>query len=252
MRGDHVQRYSFARDTVRAGDILDVGCGHGFGALILGSQGFRYVGIDTDRDAILWACKTITPLHPWTNFYTVQEFQRGSRDERFDAIILYEVIEHVRDAPDLLSFCRARLKRSGLLLVSTPNGSLSRRRPELFQSRYHVREYTSMEVLTLLHGAGFRSQLFMQYRSDRLDVFPQRAKAALLPARMVIQQNETPSAPNLTVSPHQSGLSRLYSVLKLAPSWPGLWRIRPMQLDDAESTKYSHIVAICGLEPKGG
>jgi 2-polyprenyl-3-methyl-5-hydroxy-6-metoxy-1,4-benzoquinol methylase len=84
--------------------ILEIGCGAGWVGQYLKNQGFRnYTGID---------------LYPPADIVgDIKQWQRlGIKPRTYDAIIAFEVVEHV----DCFEECCEILKPGGLLLVTTP------------------------------------------------------------------------------------------------------------------------------------
>ena len=95
--------------------LLDVGCSNG--AVVAAAQdvGFKAEGVDTAPLAIADGQKRGLKLH--CGFLADIQFE----DARFDAITLYEVIEHVPDSYALIAECARLLKPGGVLLIGTGN-----------------------------------------------------------------------------------------------------------------------------------
>jgi 2-polyprenyl-3-methyl-5-hydroxy-6-metoxy-1,4-benzoquinol methylase len=95
--------------------LLDVGCSNG--AVVSAAQdvGFKAEGVDTAPLAIADGRKRGLTLH--CGFLADIRFD----DARFDAITLYEVIEHVPDSWALITECARLLKPNGVLLIGTGN-----------------------------------------------------------------------------------------------------------------------------------
>ena len=51
----HLKRYEFARPYAEGKDVLDAGCGVGYGTAFLAETARRAVGVDISRDAIAYA-----------------------------------------------------------------------------------------------------------------------------------------------------------------------------------------------------
>jgi SAM-dependent methyltransferase len=100
--------------------VLDLGCGNGLVvSLPLAEAGFDITGVDVHAPSIESA-RAANPL-PNARFECadVIDFQR---DERFDAVILSDVLEHVDEPGRLLDNALAHLHADGLVLISIPNG----------------------------------------------------------------------------------------------------------------------------------
>jgi 2-polyprenyl-3-methyl-5-hydroxy-6-metoxy-1,4-benzoquinol methylase len=100
----------------RPGTILDVGSGTGLFLAIAKRRGWEPYGIDDSAGAIDYAREHFG-LDLWVGDFA--EFQ--SRDQRFDVITGWDIIEHSRDPVGLLSAMRRSLAPGGSVVLSTPN-----------------------------------------------------------------------------------------------------------------------------------
>jgi 2-polyprenyl-3-methyl-5-hydroxy-6-metoxy-1,4-benzoquinol methylase len=99
------------------GFLLEVGAGSGDMLKRMELLGWRVEGVDFDRQAVRAArCKDLT-LRVGTLA------SQGYADNRFDAIVMSHVIEHVHNPIGLLQECHRVLKYGGWLVVVTPNVS---------------------------------------------------------------------------------------------------------------------------------
>jgi SAM-dependent methyltransferase len=95
--------------------ILDVGCSSGSAVFIANSLGLQAEGIDPSAKAVNDGISRGLKLH----FGYLQD--AAFDDNSFDAITLYEVIEHLSDPAALLKECARILRPDGILLVGTGN-----------------------------------------------------------------------------------------------------------------------------------
>ena len=95
--------------------ILDVGCSNGSFVSITNSLGLQSEGVDPSEKAVANGLKKGLNLH--VGFLDEVSFP----DNSFDAITLYEVIEHIADPVDLLKECARILHPEGILLLGTGN-----------------------------------------------------------------------------------------------------------------------------------
>jgi SAM-dependent methyltransferase len=98
-----------------AGRLLDVGCGNGSMLQRLSEFGWQVEGVDFDPDAVQQArarglSVRLGALH-----------DQAYPDERFDAITMSHVVEHVHDPLALLRECHRILTAGGRLALVTPN-----------------------------------------------------------------------------------------------------------------------------------
>jgi SAM-dependent methyltransferase len=146
---EHLARYEWAAPNVRGLRVLDVGCGYGYGSDLLLSSGARQVvAVDTDPAAIAFATRTFR--RPGLNY------ARGKlaavRSESMEAVVSFEVLEHVNE-PDRFVHELARvLTPGGPLFLSTPNRKFMERFYVNGRSPnpFHIQEYTVPEVDAML------------------------------------------------------------------------------------------------------
>ncbi len=144
--------------------ILDVGCGPGYLAEYLAKQkNCIVVGVEQDPRLAEIARRVCAQVHE------VDLETEGLRNiqGKFTAIFFGDVIEHVRNAPDLLRQASELLEVGGRIIVSTPNfvhiknrvrvlfGSFEYRDAGLLD-RTHVHFYTKRTLYGLLNEAGYR------------------------------------------------------------------------------------------------
>jgi 2-polyprenyl-3-methyl-5-hydroxy-6-metoxy-1,4-benzoquinol methylase len=138
--------YYFQRLAGVNSNILDVGCGEGFFAERLSSLGNRVAGID-----ILPEAKHADSL----SAYIQADLDKGLgsaimqlEDQKFDKVLLQDVLEHLRDPETLLKDCAKVLKPNGQVLVSVPNIANITVRLSLLFGRF---EYTDRGILDKTH-----------------------------------------------------------------------------------------------------
>lgn len=110
------------RRGTRGGRLLDVGCGEGQILRTAAKEGWDAVGIDLSESAIR-LCKELGLPASRTDF-----FDASLDGQRFDAIVMSELLEHVPQPARFLRRAEELLEPGGILYLTTPNfGSLSRR-----------------------------------------------------------------------------------------------------------------------------
>lgn len=107
---------------VRGRKLLDVGCGEGQLLQTARDEGWDAVGIDLSETAIR-LCRKRGVSASQTDF-----FDPSLDGQRFDAIVMSELIEHVPAPARFLRRAEMLLQDEGILYLTTPNfGSLARR-----------------------------------------------------------------------------------------------------------------------------
>lgn len=137
--------------------LLDVGCSSGAFLHAAVKLGFRAEGVEPAPKAAATAQAAGLKVHHGL----LQE--AGYADGQFDAITLFEVIEHLQHPQDLLQECRRILRPGGILLVGTGNAAswsmaaLGARWEYLHIAKHggHVSFFTPHSIGTLARRSGF-------------------------------------------------------------------------------------------------
>lgn len=119
-----LSRYMVASQKV-TGRVLEIGCGLGLGAYMMAKMNpaIEIVALDYDAGVIRLA-QQLWGDEPRLQFHAVNIERGGFEKGPFDAVVCFEVIEHVAEPDRLMNETCRFLKKGGLLLGSTPNSSL--------------------------------------------------------------------------------------------------------------------------------
>ena len=133
--------YKFAAKMIGGGKgVLDIGCGEGLGTWLLFKECGAACGIDLDQNAIGRAQQN------WggsVDFVCGDLFETMSLSERYDAIVLFDVIEHIM--PDHVNkfydAIQRLLKPHGVVIMGTPNSTAAKYASAITNAG-HVNLYT--------------------------------------------------------------------------------------------------------------
>lgn len=153
----HYARYNYALQYVSPhADILDVGCGVGYGTQLLAQvTSGRVVGIDKE-DVIDYAQRR----YPAANVvYQAGDVNLPQDYGRFDIVVSFDVFEHLSNVEVYLQTIQGALRGSQALgFISTPRSTVSNLSPD---NPFHLREYTLNEYCELLCRYFFIDDLLM-------------------------------------------------------------------------------------------
>jgi SAM-dependent methyltransferase len=155
----HTATYDFARAQL-SGRVLDFGCGTGYGTRRLADNVASVVGVDVGRGAIEYARTTY--CHPNLDYRAIDPSSPLPFDDAsFDAVVSFQVIEHVADPVGYLQEMRRVLRPGGCAMVATPDRTtrlFAHQRP---WNEFHLVEYDAAGLEALI--APIFPELTMQY-----------------------------------------------------------------------------------------
>jgi ubiquinone/menaquinone biosynthesis C-methylase UbiE len=145
----HRARYEFAAKVISGGVVLDVATGTGCGGmhlLALNPQITELVAVDRNRHD-LWRKCTDSAVHK-VHFVAANASQLPFPDNCFDYVVSFETIEHLPDEKPFLRAIHKTLKRSGKLIISTPNWGVESlaKTPNL----YHINHFSQRRLTETL------------------------------------------------------------------------------------------------------
>ncbi len=117
QRGEFVADLIAAERSLSGAQVLDLGCGVGGASRVLRRRGARVFPADRNGDRLRYL-RLSEPPAPAAR---LDAAALPYRDNRFDAVVLQDVIEHVPAPERLLREIRRVLKPGGILYLSTPN-----------------------------------------------------------------------------------------------------------------------------------
>jgi cyclopropane fatty-acyl-phospholipid synthase-like methyltransferase len=142
----HLASYDFAAKRLDAGArVLDFGCGTGYGARHLADAGLHVIGVDVSSSAVDRATARYATSR--LEFRAIQPVEKGPLpflDESFDAVVSFQVVEHVPSVDAYVFFgpaahscvlrptgradcCRVSVHGTGGTSMSSPRSAWQRR-----------------------------------------------------------------------------------------------------------------------------
>jgi len=141
----HLHHYIFSAKNCEKSYVLDDGCGTGYGSYYLATHGAKHViGVDISKNAITHASRYFKASN--LEFHVMDSLDLKFKDNQFDVVISFDVLEHVSDQAKFVAEALRVLKSGGILIIGTPNTLLSKD-----VNPHHVRELSPEDLSRLLH-----------------------------------------------------------------------------------------------------
>ncbi len=148
LKKQDICRYMFAAHYVKNKRTLNVACGDGYSSGILAKGGAKKVyGVDINREVIQRAKERYKKK---CTFSTQDAHHLQFEDNFFDCTISFETIEHLKHPHTFLKELKRVTKPGSYIIISTPNGRISKKAGFCI-SRYHLKEYTTDEMKSMLN-----------------------------------------------------------------------------------------------------
>jgi SAM-dependent methyltransferase len=175
LLNEHQARYAFAARLSRRKQVLDAGCGAGYGSAELARTAAGVLGIDRSADAIAFARETYPA--PNLRFEEADCLSLPASDGSIDLVVAFEVIEHLEDWRGFLREARRVLAPAGQFIVSTPNKLYySESRRDAGPNPFHVHEFEFDEFRAELGAVFPHVSLFLENHAESV-VFQPAATA---------------------------------------------------------------------------
>ncbi|BBZ74999.1 putative S-adenosylmethionine-dependent methyltransferase [Mycolicibacterium anyangense] len=135
-------------------DVLEAGCGEGYGADLIADVARRVVAVDYDAATVAH----VRARYPRVQVVAANLASLPLPDTSVDVVVNFQVIEHLWDQPQFVTECLRVLRPGGLLLMSTPNRITFSPGLDTPVNPFHTRELNAAELAELLTEGGFRMQ----------------------------------------------------------------------------------------------
>jgi ubiquinone/menaquinone biosynthesis C-methylase UbiE len=140
--------------STRPGDLLEIGCGSGYGAQLLSSlQPRSYVGIDLMPEQIELARQRLPEADFCAQDATdLANFSDGSKD----TIVIFGVLHHIPAWQVVLTECYRVLRPGGRLFVEEPGRDMLDPFERVFHWGHAAGGFRLIEFEAFLRGLGFQ------------------------------------------------------------------------------------------------
>ena len=130
-------------------NVLEVGCGEGYGTHYLSHRVKNIIGLDIDENTIKHAAAKYSSDNCTFNFF--DGLNIPYEDNIFDVVISFQVIEHVFNDFDFVSDIYRVMKKNSNFILTTPNRKYRLKNNQQPWNRFHVREYSAIDLNNLLN-----------------------------------------------------------------------------------------------------
>lgn len=147
----HVVAYRFAQHRFADLEVMDAGCGEGYGVSMLAQRARRAVGVELVPEVVAHARRA----YPHLEFIEADLCRLPVADASMDAVVSFQVIEHLPNIGGYLDEIARVLRPGGEFLCATPNRLTFTPDSDTPVNPFHIKEFTAAELQECL-GSRFR------------------------------------------------------------------------------------------------
>jgi SAM-dependent methyltransferase len=175
-------------------EVLEAGCGEGYGADLIAGVARQVVAVDYDATAVAH----VASRYPRVEVMQANLAELPLPDASVDVVVNFQVIEHLWDQAQFVNECARVLRPSGLLMVSTPNRITFSPGRDTPINPFHTRELNAEELTELLVDAGFcQVSISGLFHGARLREMDARHGGSIIDAQIARAVADAPWPPEL-------------------------------------------------------
>jgi len=160
----HLVVYEWIARRVAGLEVVDMACGEGYGSDVLSRRAARVTGVEANPEAHEHA-----RLRYRRGNLSFKRDLAETYDQRADAVVFLQTIEHVQDARATLEHFKGILRPPGIAYVSTPNVlTLAPEGAERSGNPWHLREYRAGEFRELCESVFGTVELLGVFHARKL------------------------------------------------------------------------------------
>jgi ubiquinone/menaquinone biosynthesis C-methylase UbiE len=130
---------------------LEIGFGSGYGTFHASNFLSHIDAIEVDQETVNFAKEKYSS--PKISYGTFNGKTIPFPEDTFDLVYSFQVIEHVQEDEHFLKEAKRVLRPGGTLLITTPNRNYRLKPGEKPKNRFHVREYSEIDLENLTKKA---------------------------------------------------------------------------------------------------
>ncbi|MCR4847948.1 MAG: methyltransferase domain-containing protein [Bacteroidales bacterium] len=141
----HLYAYEFAKSLIKKGmKVLEIGCGDGYGASFLADSEAEVTAVDIDSRSINYAKHKYEKSN--LTFRVYDGYSMPFKEQQFDMVLSFQVIEHVSDLNVYFRSILQMLKPGGIVLITTPNRTYRLSEGQKPWNPFHLTEYNESSM----------------------------------------------------------------------------------------------------------
>ncbi|MCV7286484.1 class I SAM-dependent methyltransferase [Mycolicibacterium wolinskyi] len=162
-------------------DVLEAGCGEGYGADLIADVARNVIGLDYDEATVAH----VRARYPRVDIRHGNLAELPLADNSVDVVVNFQVIEHLWDQAQFVAECYRVLRPGGVFLVSTPNRITFSPGRDTPLNPFHTRELNAAELTELLVTAGFTLESMLGvFHGAGLTVMDERHGGSIIEAQV--------------------------------------------------------------------
>jgi SAM-dependent methyltransferase len=162
-------------------DVLEAGCGEGYGADLIAGVARRVIGLDYDESTVAH----VRARYPRVEVLHGNLATLPLADESVDVVVNLQVIEHLWDQGQFVGECFRVLRPGGVLLISTPNRITFSPGRDTPINPFHTRELNAAELTELLTSQSFGIEgVYGVFHGQRLVELDERHGGSIIDAQV--------------------------------------------------------------------
>ena len=190
----HEVVYRRLAERCRGRDVLEAGCGEGYGADLITGVANRVIGLDYDESAV----DHVRARYPRVDMRQGNLADLPLAPGSVDVVVNFQVIEHLWDQHRFVTECHRVLRPGGLLLMSTPNRVTFSPGRDTPVNPFHTRELNAAELTELLESGGFVLESMLGvFHAARLADLDARHGGSIIDAQIARAVADAPWSPEL-------------------------------------------------------
>lgn len=162
---EHLARYLFASKYAAHKSVLELGCGHGYGAYLLAQSAQSVLACDLNSESLNFARTHYAKSN--LEFIKDTVIQSSGQLFKYELVISLEVLEHIQpeETSAYLTRIRAHLAPGGRAIISTPNHEVVLKSGMPIPI-FHINNFSSRELKCLLEKHFTKVEMFGQIQKQ--------------------------------------------------------------------------------------